>query len=571
MTRIVVDPVTRIEGHLRIEVESTGGTVTDAFSTGTMFRGIEKVLVGRDPLEAWVFTQRACGVCTHVHALASVRAVESALGVKIPPQARRLRNILSVTQQIHDHVVHFYHLHLLDWIDVTVALKADPAATAALAAKTNVGWSKNSAAYFTEVRNRLTAYVESGQLGPFASGYWGHPAYTMPAEANLLLLAHYLEALDFQREIVKIHAHIGGKNPHPQTYAVGGLSTTLGPSAPGGVNNTSLSAMKAIAASVKAFVDQVWLPDVVLLAQAYRTPYGSTVGRGLTNLLAYGDLPLDDTGKTSSLLQPPGRIIGGNLERVEPVDQAQVAETVAHSWYTYTGGDGSLLHPWNGQTQPAYSGPAMPYETITTPKYSWLKAPRYGGKPYEVGPLARTLIGYASGLSMYRGPVDKFVSDAGLSLPAMLSTIGRLAARALETQILAGRLGPMLTEVETAMRRGDVTVANPLPAKTAWPATARGWGTVEAPRGALGHWVVINNGKIQNYQMVVPTTWNGSPRDGAGARGAWEEALVGSPLADPTRPLELLRTVHSFDPCMGCSVHVLDPAGGAPLSVVEVV
>ena len=571
MTRIVVDPVTRIEGHLRIEIEHASAKVTNAFSTGTMFRGIEKILLGRDPREAWVFTQRACGVCTHVHALASVRAVENALKVAVPAQAQRLRNIMSVAQQIHDHVVHFYHLHLLDWVDVPAALKADPVATAALAARTNHGWPRNDAAYFTNVLSRLKTYVDSAQLGPFASGYWGHPAYTLPAEANLLLITHYFEALDFQRDIVKIHAHIGGKNPHPQTYLVGGMSTTLGPAASNAVNPTTLSAMSSIASTALAFVNSVLVPDVLLLAKAYRKPYGATVGRGVGNLLAYGDLPLDSSGTPTSTLMPSGRIVGGNLSRVESVDQTKVAETVAHSWYTYAGGDTALLHPWNGQTAPAYSGPAMPYETIATPKYSWLKSPRYDGKAYEVGPMARVLIGYASRQPEYTQAVDKFTKGAGMTPAEMLSTIGRLAARALETQILARHLGTFLTQVGTAMRAGDVKVATALPAPSTWPTTARGWGTVEAPRGALGHWVVINKGKIQNYQMVVPTTWNGSPRDASGTRGAWEEALVGSPLADPKRPLEVLRTVHSFDPCMGCSVHVVDPAGGVPLSVVEVV
>lgn len=571
MTRTVVDPVTRIEGHLRIEVEHSGGVVTDAFSTGTMFRGIEKILAGRDPREAWMFTQRACGVCTHVHALASVRAVENALGVTVPAQARRLRNILTVAQLIHDHVIHFYHLHLLDWVDVPKAVTADPVATAALAGATNVGWGKNSAAYFTTVRDRLAAFVNSGQLGPLSSGYWGHPSYTLSPEASLLLLAHYLDALDFQREIVKIHAHIGGKNPHPQTYAVGGMSTVLGPTVTGGVNKSTLAAMQTIATNAKTFVDCVLVPDMLLLARAYRLPYGSSVGGGLRNLLAYGDIPLDDSGSTAGYLMPAGRVVGGSLRSTEPVDQAQVAETVARSWYTYSSGDAGLLHPWSGQTTPAYSGPAMPYTTITTPKYSWLKAPRYGGKPYEVGPLARVLVAYAAGRAEFADPVDRFVANAGMALPDMFSTIGRLAARALETQVLAARLGPLLTEVSSAMAAGDVKVANPIPAVTAWPATAKGWGTTEAPRGACGHWVVIEAGKIKAYQLVVPTTWNGSPRDGSGARGAWETALVGSPLVDPAKPVELLRTVHSFDPCMGCAVHVLDPAGGAPLSVVQVV
>ena len=570
MTRYAIDPITRIEGHLRIEVEASAGRVTDAWSTGTMFRGIEKIMAGRDPLETWAFAQRACGVCTHVHAIASIRAVESALGVTIPSNARILRNIMSATQTVHDHVIHFYHLHVLDWVDVTACLTADPAATAALAAKTNVGWANNSTAYFTTVKSKLSRLVSSGQLGPFASGYWGHPAYTLPADASLLLIAHYLEALEFQREIVKIHAHIGGKNPHPQTYAVGGMATTFGPTMKTGVNTTSLAAMRSIASQATAFVEKVLLPDMALLAKHY-APVWKTVGVGIGSLLAYGDLPTSDAPGTASYLQPSGRVVGRDLTRVLPVDQARIAETVARSWYTYSNGDQSLLHPYVGQTTPAYSGPKPPFGAITTPKYSWLKAPRYEGKAYEVGPLARVMVAYASGRPDVRAAVDQFVAAAGMTTPQMFSTIGRLAARALETRILVRQLDPWLAQLQAAQAAGNLQVANPLPGRTSWPASAQGWGTTEAPRGALGHWVSIKAGKVANYQMVVPSTWNGSPRDASGARGGWETALVGNPLVDPTRPVELLRTVHSFDPCMGCAVHVLDPDGGAAVSIVQVV
>ncbi len=564
MTRIAIDPVTRIEGHLRIEVEQSGGVVQDAWSTGTMFRGIERIVTGRDPRQAWVFTQRVCGVCTHVHALASVRAVENALGITIPPNARLIRNLLSGVQFVQDHVIHFYHLHALDWIDITSALKADPAATATLCQQTNPGWPNNTTAYFTDIRDRVQAFVDSGQLGPFASGYWGHPAYLLPPEANLLLLAHYLEALEWQREIIKIHAILGGKNPHPQTYLVGGMAATLAPDAPSGVNTTSLATIGSLLTTVQEFVERVLVPDVALLASSYKGTW-ATIGAGPGNLLSYGEFPERD-GVSPAPYLPAGRITGADLGAVLPLDQQQIAETVAASWYTYAGGgDAALKHPSAGETTPAYTGPQPPYTSITTPKYSWLKAPRYGGAVYEVGPLARVAVAYAAGVSDVRAAVDGFLAGVGLGRAALFSTIGRVAARALETQLLARRLPVWLRELQGNLAAGELAVAdlskwNP----DTWPATATGWGTTEAPRGGLGHWMTITDRKVSSFQMVVPTTWNGSPRDGAGNRGAWEQALVGTPLADPARPLEILRTVHSFDPCMACAVHVHRP-GGDPI------
>ena len=572
MTRYAIDPVTRIEGHLRIEIEASGGYVRDAWSTGTMFRGIEKIMAGRNPLEAWMLAQRACGVCTHVHAISSVRAVENALNISIPPNARILRNLMCGTQAVQDHVVHFYHLHLPDWVDVTKTLTADPAKTAQLAAATNPGWANNSTAWFTKVRDRFANFVKSGQLGPFTNGYWGHPAYTCTPEESLLFYAHYLEALDFQREIVKIHAYIGGKNPHPQTYAVGGMATTFGPTMKTGVNTANLQTMRRIAQATRTFVDKVLMGDLVLLAKRYRGTWFK-VGAGVGNLLAYGDMPQSDTPGTSSYAFPQGRIVGRDLTRVLPVDQAQVAETVARSWYSYAGGDGALLQPYRGETTPNYTGPKPPYAMINpgAGKYSWLKAPRYEGRAYEVGPLARVMVGYAAGVPAFTSGVNAFLGKVGgLTSADMFSTMGRLAARAIETQIIAVQLDRWLAQLQDNQAKGDLRVASPVPPPSRWGMVS-GFGTTEAPRGALGHWVTVENGVVKNYQMVVATTWNGSPRDAAGNRGAWETALMGNPLSDPARPVELLRTVHSFDPCMGCSVHVLDPDGGEPLSVVTVV
>ena len=565
MTRIAIDPITRIEGHLRIEVEVEGGVVRDAWSTGTMFRGLELILKGRDPRDAWVFAQRACGVCTTVHALASVRAVENALGLVIPPNARIVRNLIAGTQFVQDHVIHFYHLHALDWVDLLSALSADPGATSRLAQSVS-DWPLSSPSYFQGIRDRLRAFVASGQLGPFANGYWGHPAYRLPPEANLMAVAHYLEALDWQRQVIRIHALLGAKNPHPQTYLVGGMALALDPNSPTALNARGLSEIAELIAQAKRFVDQVYLPDVLAVAGFYRDWAG--IGQGIGNYLSYGEFPEDDSGQPSAFYLPRGRIIGRDLSSVAPVDQLDIGETVAHSWYTYEGGDEALRHPWQGETRPAYTGPKPPFELIDTDKYSWLKAPRYRGEPMEVGPLARMLVAYTAGQAEVKAAVDHVLGALGVGPEALFSTLGRIAARAIETQLITNRLGAWLADLEAHLGAGDLAAADVSRWDPgSWPAETQGWGFEEAPRGSLGHWVRIRGGTIDNYQLVVPSTWNGSPRDQAGRRGAWEEALVGTPVADPARPLEILRTVHSFDPCMACAVHVYEPGRGSSVEI----
>jgi Ni,Fe-hydrogenase I large subunit len=559
VTRIAIDPITRIEGHLRIEAEVQDGVVTDAWSTGTMFRGLELILKGRDPRDAWLFAQRTCGVCTTAHALASVRAVENALGLHIPTNARLVRNLMAGIQFVQDHVIHFYHLHALDWVDLASALKADPAETANLAQETS-GWALSSRAYFSEVRQRLAAFVDSGQLGPFANAYWGHPAYRLPAAANLLAVAHYLEALDWQRDVIRIQALLGGKNPHPQTYVVGGMAMGIDPNSPTALTSRRLSNITELAAKASAFVDQVYVPDVLLVAGYYRD--WATIGAGIGNYLAYGDFPEDDSGEPSGFYLPRGRIMDRDLGKIEPVDQSAIAETVAHSWYRYSDDDAAPRHPSKGETTPDYTGPLPPYEAIETDKYSWVKAPRYDGQPMEVGPLARMLVAYASGHPDVRTAVDGALAALGVGQSALFSTLGRVAARAIETKLLVARLGTWQAALEANLATGDLAIADTSRwDPSSWPRHAEGWGLEEAPRGALGHWIVIDDQKITNYQLVVPSTWNGSPRDAKGSRGAWEEALIGTPIADPVQPLEILRTVHSFDPCLSCAVHVHDATG----------
>ena len=566
MAKIVIDPITRIEGHLRIEAELNGNRVADAWSSSTMFRGIEKILEGRDPRDAWVFTQRFCGVCTTVHAIASIRSVENALGIRIPPNAELIRNIIMGVQNVHDHVIHFYHLHALDWVDITSALKADPARTSALAASLS-DWPLNSATYFKGIQDRLAAFVKGGRLGPFANAYWGHPAYKLPAEANLMATAHYLEALEWQKDIIRIHAILGSKNPHPQTFLVGGMAIAIDPDSPTALNADKLAEIRGLLSRTRNFVEKVYIPDLIAIASHYKEWAG--IGEGAGNFLCYGDFPADNSGKPEVLWMPRGMILNKDLSRVHPVDQGKITEYVDHSWYEYAGGAGKGLHPWDGETSWKYTGPKPPYENLeTSGKYSWVKSPRYTDLPMEVGPLARCLVAYASGHGEIKQAVDAVLAKLQLGTGALFSTLGRTAARGVETLVIARKLPHWLDALIGNIRGGDLAVHNNEKwDPDTWPEEARGYGWHEAPRGALGHWIRIRDRKILNYQAVVPSTWLAGPRDARGQRGPYEAALVGTPVADPKRPLEILRTIHSFDPCLACAVHLLDPDGGGTVTV----
>ena len=560
--RIVVDPITRIEGHLRIEAEVRDGRIVDAYSSGTMVRGIEKILKGRDPRDAWAFTERVCGVCTTVHALASVRSVEDALDIVVPPNAELIRNLMFTTQYMHDHVVHFYHLHALDWVDVVSALKADPAETSRLAMSIS-HWPKSSTGYFSDLQKRLTRFVESGQLGIFRNGYWGHKAYKLPPEVNLLGVAHYLEALEWQKDIVKIHTILGGKNPHPN-YLVGGVPCAININEENALNNERLSMIKRLLDQAKTFVDQVYIPDLLAVASFYKD-WGA-IGGGLKNYLAYGDLPVNGIRDTSGFKFPRGIIMGRNLNEVLEVDGTdadQIQEFIAHSWYEYEEGDETGKHPWDGETNFNFTGPRPPYEQLNVEgKYSWLKTPRWKGNPMEVGPLARMLVGYASGRDEFKEVIGYALSQLNVPVEALFSTLGRTAARGLETKLISGWALEFYDQLINNIRNGDTrTFNNEKWEPKMWPSEARGVGLSEAPRGALAHWIRIKDGLIENYQMVVPSTWNASPRDPKGQRSAYEEALLGTPVEDTEKPLEILRTIHSFDPCIACAVHLYDEKG----------
>jgi hydrogenase large subunit len=560
--RIVVDPITRIEGHLRVEADIENGKIVDAYSSGTMVRGIEKILRGRDPRDAWAFVGRVCGVCTSIHSLASVRAVEDALDIVIPPNAELVRNIMFCVQQMHDHVVHFYHLHALDWVDVVDALKADPKKASELAQSVS-NYPKSSPGYFSDLQTRLTKYVESGQLGIFANGYWGHPAYKLPAELNLIAVAHYLEALEWQKEIVKVHAVFGGKNPHPN-YLVGGMACSIGLDDVSAINAERLALVGQLLKDAKAFIEQVYIPDLLAIAPYY-LDWGA-IGGGLGNYLVYGDIPTNGYRDTSSYRFPGGVILNRDLSRVYEVnlrDDSEIQEFIPKSWYTYQDGQQAGLHPWKGETEINYTGPKPPFEHLDTEQaYSFLKTPRWKGHAVEVGPLARVLVGYARGREDYKELVDSALRKLNVPATALFSTLGRTAARGLESGLTAQWALEFYDQLIQNIKNGDTRMANMEkfdPQK--WPAKAQGVGHSEAPRGALGHWIVIEDQKIANYQMVVPTTWNASPRDLQGQQSAYEASLMDTPVADKDQPVEILRTIHSFDPCMACAVHLYDEHG----------
>ncbi|MER9095825.1 nickel-dependent hydrogenase large subunit [Mesorhizobium sp. M0644] len=573
--RVVVDPVTRIEGHMRCEVNiDENNIIRNAVSTGTMWRGLEVILKGRDPRDAWAFTQRICGVCTGTHALTSVRAVEDALGIIIPENANSIRNIMQLSLQVHDHLVHFYHLHALDWVNPVNALRADPKATSELQQAVSPSHPMSSPGYFRDIQNRLKKFVESGQLGPFKNGYWTNPAYLLPPEANLMAVTHYLEALDFQKEIMTTRTIFGGKDIHPN-WLVGGVPCAInidGEMAAGApINMERLNYVRSVIERAIAFVDNVYIPDIIAIGSLYK---GWLYGGGLSgkSVLAYGDIPdKANDYSAANLMMPQGAIIDGNLKEVLPVDvrdPEQIQEFVPHSWYKYPD-EAKGLHPWDGITEPNYQlGPNAKgtrtdiREIDESAKYSWIKAPRWRGHAMEVGPLARYVVGYVQGHEEIKEQVDSTLRALGVPLTGLFSTLGRTAARALEAQWAARKQVYFMDKLIATIKAGDSSTANTQKWNPkSWPAEVKGVGFTEAPRGALGHWIRIKNGRIENYQCVVPTTWNGSPRDHAGNIGAFEASLMETKVERPEEPVEILRTIHSFDPCLACSTHVMGPDG----------
>jgi len=566
--RLVVDPVTRIEGHLRIEAQLNGDVIEQAYSSGTMVRGLEIILRGRDPRDAWAFAQRICGVCTLVHGMASVRSVEDALRAPIPPNAQAIRNLMIAAQYVHDHVMHFYHLHALDWVDVVSALNADPKATSELAQSISP-YAKSSPGHFADVQRRVKALVESGQLGIFANAYWGHPGYKLPPEANLMAVSHYLDALQWQREVVQLHAIFGGRNPHPN-FVVGGVPSPIDLNSDSALNAKRLGQVAEVIASMRRFVDEVYVPDTLAIAGFYKD-WGAQ-GEGLGNFAVFGDFPQGQMWEPEKFLIPRGVILNRNLNDIQdfdPADASQVQEFVKHSWYEYSGGKDAGLHPWDGETTLRYTGPKPPYQQLPVEQeYSWLKSPRWRGQAIEVGPLARCLMLYAKGHEQTKELVNMTLSKLEVPIEALFSTLGRTAARTLETKIIADMMQGIFDGLIANVKAGDTKTFNADKWEPrSWPASARGVGVMEAPRGGLLHYIVIDGGRIANYQAVVPSTWNAGPRDPKGQPGAYEAALKGHRLEVPKQPLEILRTIHSFDPCLACAVHVTDPEQGELVKV----
>ena len=553
--RIVVDPVTRIEGHLRIDVEVDGGKVTKAWSSGQMWRGIENILQGRDPREAWLFTQRFCGVCTTVHAIASVRAVENAVGVEVPLNAQLIRNLILAAHAMHDHIVHFFHLSALDWVDVVSALQADPKATAKLAQSLSP-WPRNSVQELTAVKDKLAGFVARGQLGPFANGYWGHSAMKLPPEVNLLAVSHYLQALDYQRTANKVVAILGGKTPNIQNLAVGGVANAINLDNQSTINMNTLFQIKNLLDEMHDFIKHVYLTDVCAVGALYPDWLG--YGAGVVNYLAVPDLPLDAAGTKFDL--PGGTIMNGDLGSFKPITNFKdkyfadnVVEGIAHSWYQ---GDWER-HPYEEDTVPNYA------EYDENGMYSWIKSPRFNGEVMQVGPLAQVLVGAVSGHEptarwlKFATDLAGSVAKIPIKVEMLHSTLGRHLARAVRCAVICELAQNHWKMLVDNIASGDTDTFN----EPVFSGLQSGFGFHEAPRGTLSHFVVIENGKIKNYQAVVPSTWNDGPRDGKNRPGPYEASLVGNPIADPERPLEVLRTIHSFDPCIACAVHTLDVEG----------
>lgn len=532
---VVVDPITRIEGHLRIEVEVENGKIKNAWSSSQLFRGLELILKGRDPRDAQHFTQRACGVCTYVHALASTRCVDNAVNVKIPKNATLLRNLCMGAQYLHDHIVHFYHLHALDWVDVANALQADPVKAAKIA--NDISPRKTKAEDLKAVQTKVKALVESGQLGIFTNAYFlgGHPAYVLPPEVNLIATAHYLEALHLQVKAARAMAIIGGKNPHTQFTVVGGVTNY------DAIDPKRIAEFQALYKETMKFVNEVYIPDLLAVASYYKD-WGA-IG-GTSNFMTFGEFPTDEYDLDSRYL-PSGVIMNRDLKRVAAMDPKEIMEHVAHSWYE---GD-QARHPYKGVTDPKYTN------LEDKDRYSWMKAPRYKGESTEVGPLAHCLMAYAKGHKDFKPLVDMVLNKLGVGPEALFSTLGRTAARGIETVAFGNAMQGWIQELSDNVSGGDDTLY------TEWemPNEAQGVGFVDAPRGSLSHWINIKDKVIENFQLVVPSTWNLGPRCSAGKLSPVEEALIGTPIADPKRPVEILRTVHSYDPCIACGVHVIDP------------
>ena len=566
---LVIDPITRIEGHLRIEaIIDENNVVVDAFSSSTMFRGIEEILKGRDPRDCGLLAMRICGVCTGTHYQRSIEAVEHAFKITIPKNARLVRNLIQGALYLHDHIVHFYHLHALDWVDITKALEADPKKTVIEAQKWAAlsgqkPWNANEDVY-SEVQSRVTRYVKQGRLGIFGNAYWGSKGFKLTAEQNLIGLSHYLDALELQRELAKMMAIFGGKNPHPQSFVVGGVTCVQDIK-----NPARIAEFKQILKKAQKFTKQSYLPDVYMAGTMYADEALEGIGGGIGNYMCYGGFNQDDLPfYESSKLFPSGIVKNRDLTKVFDIDQTKITEDVTHAWYEGT----TNLHPYDGVTKPAYTGFARKEDNIayldTKNKYSWIKSPLYDDERMEVGPLARMIVGVARGDERISKYVTTFLKNGNLPIKVLFSTVGRTAARAIVTELMVDIMMTWIDELASNVAHGDLSTWTEFNFDNV-SKDAQGFGMEEAPRGGLGHWIKIKDGKVANYQAVVPSTWNAAPRDYKGRLGAYESSLIGTKVANPDQPLEILRTIHSFDPCIACAVHIID-TNGKELGVYKV-
>ena len=566
---LVVDPITRIEGHLRIEaIIDENNVITDAYSSSTMFRGIEEILKGRDPRDCGLLAMRICGVCTGTHYQRSIEAVENAFSVTIPKNARLVRNLIQGALYLHDHVVHFYHLHALDWVDITKALEADPKQTVAEAQKWaglsgQRAWNASEDVYI-QVKDRVQKYIKQGRLGIFGNAYWGSEGFKLTPEQNLIGLSHYLDALELQRDLAKMMAIFGGKNPHPQSFVVGGVTCVQDIK-----NPARIAEFKQLLKRGRKFIKEAYLPDVYMAGTMYGEEALNGTGGGLGNYMSYGGFNLDDLPfYKSKKLFPAGIVKNKDLSKVYEVDEAKITEDVTHAWYK----GNTNLHPFDGVTEPNYTGFGKKENNIayldTKNKYSWIKSPLYNDERMEVGPLARMVVGFASNDELIKKYVTNFLTNANLPATVLFSTVGRTAARAIESELMADVMMDWVDELALNAANGDLSTWTEFDFNTV-AKDAKGIGLEEAPRGALGHWVKIKDGKVVNYQTVVPSTWNAAPRDYKGRMGAYEAALIGTKVANVEQPLEILRTIHSFDPCIACAVHLID-TNGKELGVYKV-
>jgi len=546
--KIVIDPITRIEGHLRIEVEiDENNTVTEAWASGQLFRGIETILKGRDPRDVGLIAQRICGVCTNVHYRASIGAVENAYGIVPPKNAEIIRNLVTLSLFVQDHIIHYYHLHSLDYVDVVSATGADPEKAAELALTWHDHPYRTSTGHMSAVREKLTSFVKAGRLGLFANGYWGHKAYRFTPEQNLIHMNHYLEALRIQRDLSKAVAIFAGKTPHPQNLVVGGVTSVADM-----LNPQRLNDFMFVIKDARDFIERAYIPDIKMALEAYREEVASGAGRGSGNFLAVGGYHFAQ----GQQLFTGGVVMGHDFGNVKAFDEQHITEEASRSWYT----DDAPVSPYDGTTEPYYTDLNDDGTLKTEGKYSWLKSPRYKGKAMEVGPLARMIIGTLKESPVIRPYMERFMEATGLGLMDFSTTLGRNAARAVEAQICCDYLFDFCSDLIENIKYYDEETWTKYDFD-ALPKTAQGRGIHEVPRGVLSHFIRIDDAKTANYQVVAPTTWNASPKDKGGIRGPYEEALVGITLADPASPLEVLRVVHSFDPCLACAVHVIDTKG----------